>query len=162
MSAINRKSFLQAVAFPASAETYTAIGLKNNEITTALNPVIDEGEDVLGNVWNDVTGYKPTLSYGYRAESGTPLYTALKQAFEQRYTLDQLKCTLAEADLSTSAADTAKPANRYDAKIIPQSYGGDTTAMYYNFDIAIISNVPVAGTFNMTTKKFTEPEPGEA
>jgi hypothetical protein len=158
MAAIDRKKFLQAVKFPSAAGTYTAIGLKNSTITTNMTPQIDEGEDVLGNVWNDVTGYRPTLSYGYRADSGTPLYTALKTAFEQRFTLDELAAKIVEVDLSTSAADTAKPANEYDAKIIPQSYGGDTTAMYYTFDIAYVSSVPVAGTFDMTTKTFTPAE----
>jgi hypothetical protein len=47
------------------------------------------------------------------------------------------------------------PANQYDGKITPNSYGGDTAALQYNFDLVYTSSTPVAGTFNPITKAFT-------
>jgi hypothetical protein len=46
---IKREQLVTWVGVPFDDAEYTAVGLKNDEITIEMNPEIDEGKDVLGN-----------------------------------------------------------------------------------------------------------------
>jgi hypothetical protein len=155
MSETIRRDKLVTWVGTGATPTYTAVGFKNDELKIEMNPEIDEGKDVLGNNWSDVTGYAPSAENNYRAVSGTPLFAWLKDVFVQRKTLDDLSCKIVDVEMFGEPTTGAYPAWLYEGKITPKSYGGDTNALQYNFDLVYVSSVPVAGSFNPATKAFT-------
>lgn len=142
-----------------AAASYVRLGKDLEEFSVELNPDIETSKNILGE--NSVR------HNGYEASSSAdPIYYEYDDALTEkimelamlRKTGDDCKTSYVEVLLKpgeSGTAPTAIRAVREDVYVIPTSYGGDTSGVQVPFEIRFAGN-RVEGTFDITTKKFTE------
>lgn len=139
---------------------YVRLGKDLEEYSEELNPDVETKKNILGE--NSV------VHNGYEVSSETdPFYYEYDDSLSEkimdiamnRLTGDECKTTKVDVILKpgTTASDapTAVKAWREDVMVIPKSVGGDTSGVQTPFTIYNAGN-RVEGTFNLTTKTFTE------
>ena len=144
-----------------AAASYVRLGKDLEEFSVELNPDIETSKNILGE--NSVK------HNGYEASSNAdPIYYEYDDALTEkimeiamlRKSGDECKTSYVEVLLKpgeSGAAPTAIRAVREDVYVIPTSYGGDTSGVQVPFEIRFAGN-RVEGTFDITTKTFTEKE----
>lgn len=81
----------KAAALTFAAEDLEPIGKGIEAMPIQMNAQSEEGQDVLGNSYHDVTGYQPTMQVTPIKQNGdSKLATWVDTAVEEEYTLDQL------------------------------------------------------------------------
>lgn len=142
-----------------AAASYVRLGKDLEEFSVELNPDIETSKNILGE--NSVR------HNGYEASSSAdPVYYEYDDALTEkvmelamlRKTGEDCKTSYVEVLLKpgeSGAAPTTIRAVREDVYVIPTSYGGDTSGVQVPFEIRFAGN-RVEGTFDITTKKFTE------
>ena len=110
-------------------------------------------KNILGENSTNVKGYEPQGSVDpYYAYSGDPLYEHLASIINDRATGSALETTVVDALFKTDGS--CEWAYRENAIIIPQSIGGED-GVQIPFEIHY-NGGRTKGTFNATTKTFTE------
>lgn len=142
-----------------AAAAYVRLGKDLEEFSVELNPDVETAKNILGE--NSVK------HNGYEASStADPVYFEYDDALTEkvmeiamlRKTGDECKTSYVEVLLKPGEGDaepTVVRAVREDVYVIPTSYGGDTSGVQVPFEVRFAGN-RVEGTFDLSTKKFTE------
>lgn len=144
-------------ALPAAGKPeYIRLGKDLEEYTVEMNANVDTKNNIMGETSVILDSYQPQASADpYYAVVGDPLFNRLQAIVDERQTLDELKTTVVEVHLWETPAAGKYTAYREEAIIEVSSYGGDTTGYQIPFNLHHTGN-RVKGTFDLTTKTFTE------
>lgn len=143
-----------------AACTYVRLGKDLEEYAVELNPDVETKKNILGENSVAVSGYEVSSSVDpYYYDYDEALSEKIMDIAMNRTTGDGCKTTtidvLLKPGTTADAAPTVVWAYREDCYIVPQSVGGDTTGIQIPFELHRAGN-RVKGTFDLTTKKFTE------
>lgn len=146
-------------AFSAGEPSYSRLGKDLEEYSIELNPDVESKQNILGENSVVVNGYEVSSSVEpYYCDRNDPLSEKLMDIAMERLTGDGCKTTVVDVLLAPGADDAAPQtvwAYREDCLIVPESIGGDTSGVQIPFTIHRAGN-RVNGTFDVSTKKFTE------
>jgi hypothetical protein len=142
------------------ATEYVRLGKDLEEYAIELNPDVETKKNILGENSVAVSGYEVSSSVDpYYYDYDEALSEKIMDIAMNRTTGDGCKTTTIDVLLKPGATADAAPAvvwaYREDCYIVPQSVGGDTTGIQIPFELHRAGN-RVKGTFDLTTKKFTE------
>lgn len=142
------------------ATEYVRLGKDLEEYAIELNPDVETKKNILGENSVAVSGYEVSSSVDpYYYDYDEALSEKIMDIAMNRTTGDGCKTTTIDVLLKPGATADAAPtvvwAYREDCYIVPQSVGGDTTGIQIPFELHRAGN-RVKGTFDLTTKKFTQ------
>ena len=142
------------------ATEYVRLGKDLEEYAIELNPDVETKKNILGENSVAVSGYEVSSTVDpYYYDYDEALSEKIMDIAMNRTTGDGCKTTtidvLLKPGTTADAAPTVVWAYREDCYIVPQSVGGDTTGIQIPFELHRSGN-RVKGTFDLTTKKFTE------
>lgn len=153
--------FIDAAFDTTYAKTdYVRLGKDLEEYSVELNPDVETKKNILGENSVNINGYEVSGSVD-------PMYYEYEDALSEkvmdiamnRTTGDGCKTTTIDVLLKPGATSDAAPtcvwAYREDCYVVPQSVGGDTSGVQIPFEIHRCGN-RTKGTFDLSTKKFTE------
>ncbi len=139
---------------------YVRLGKDLEEYSVELNPDVETKKNILGENSVNINGYEVSGSVD-------PMYYEYEDKLSEkvmdiamnRTTGDGCKTTTIDVLLKPGATADAAPtcvwAYREDCYVVPQSVGGDTSGVQVPFEIHRCGN-RTKGTFDLSTKKFTE------
>lgn len=135
---------------------YVRLGKDLEEYSPELSANVEKKQNILGNTSVTIDSYQKQGEVSpYYAEKGDPLFEKLQAIIDGNMVLDDLKTDIVEVKLWNEEASSAFPAVREECYIEVSSYGGDTTGYQIPFNIHY-TGVKTTGTFNPSTKAFTE------
>ena len=137
------------------AGTYSRLGKDLEELDVSLNPEVNTTLNILGESNTLNSGFAPEADVTpYYAYQDDPLFEWLQEGIDTRNT--NMTSTAVEVHLwaPTEASSTIFEAYKEDCLVVPQTYGGDTSAYRIEFNVYYTGN-RVKGTFDISTKKFT-------
>lgn len=139
-----------------NTETFEIIGKDNDDLSRSLNNEVDAKENILGETTVDVTKgpQVSTIDPCYHRPGGK-LDAFLKSIYWEDKDLDEVKCKWMEVDETVDPVDGEYLAFKQVGAVDLKSWGGDTKGINQPFDINWVG-AKTYGTFNPTTKKFTE------
>ena len=142
------------------ATEYVRLGKDLEEYAVELNPDVETKKNILGENSVAVSGYEVSSSVDpYYYDYDEALSEKIMDIAMNRTTGDGCKTTTIDVLLKPGASADEAPtvvwAYREDCYLVPQSVGGDTTGIQIPFELHRAGN-RVKGTFDLTTKKFTE------
>lgn len=142
------------------AAEYVRLGKDLEEYAIELNPDVETKKNILGENSVAVSGYEVSSTVDpYYYDYDEALSEKIMDIAMNRTTGDGCKTTTVDVLLKPGTTSDAAPtvvwAYREDCYIVPQSVGGDTTGIQIPFELHRSGN-RVKGTFDLTTKKFTE------
>lgn len=158
---IERKNLAHFIdeSFNATTPNYGRLGKDLESYNIEMNAETEETQNILGETSFNVKGYKPSVSVDtYYAYEGSALYTKLKSIIDNRSTGSQLQTTVVDVPINVSSdgnVTVGEDTYREDVVVVPTSLGGDTGGVQIPFEIHYVGN-RTKGTFDLTTKKFTE------
>jgi len=150
--------YVDAAEPGSTTPNYVRLGDDLEELNVEMNANVETKRNILGKSVTTIDGYEPQSSVEpYYAVAGDALFERLQKIADERLTLDDLKTTVIEVHLWEEDAEAPGSfvAYKEDAIIEVVSYGGDTTGYQIPFNLHHIGN-RVKGTFNVSTKTFTE------
>ena len=149
--------FITAALPSASAAVYVRLGDDLEEFNVEMNANVETKNNILGETSVNLDSYQPQASAEpYYAVVGDPLFERLQEIIDKRLTLDDLKTSVVEVHLwDEGETSGAYVAYKEDVIIEVSSYGGDTTGYQIPFNVHHTGN-RVKGTFNLTSRTFTE------
>lgn len=134
--------------------SYVRIGADLEELNEDLSPDVEIKKNILGEQIVSHNGYEVQSEVEpYYADFDDPLFEPLYKIAMERKTGDACKTT--KVDVLIKADGTVDSAYREDVYVVPTSLGGDTSGVQIPFTIYNAGN-RVKGTFNITSKTFTE------
>ena len=140
-------------SFNATTPNYVRIGKDLEEYNEELNPDVEVQKNILGEQNIIHNGYEVQGEVDpFYAYEGDPLFTKLADVANKRLTGDG--CLTTKVDVLVNATGEVQWAYREDVYLIANSVGGDTSGVQIPFTTYNAGN-RVAGTFDMSTKKFT-------
>ena len=145
-------------AFGSEAGTanYVRLGKDLEEYSPELSANVEKKNNILGETTVTIDHYeKQGEGSPYYAEKDDPLFAKLQAIIDGSLVLDDLKTDIVEVKLWDAESSGAFPAVREECYIEVSSYGGDTTGYQIPFNVHY-TGVKTKGTFNPTTKTFTE------
>ncbi|WP_167957965.1 hypothetical protein [Anaerosporobacter faecicola] len=146
-------------SFGGETASYVRLGTDLEEYNIEMNADIETKKNILGETSNTVKGYEPSSEVEtYYARKGDALYTQLATIVNNRSTGSALETKV--VDILVESDGTQVWAYQEDAIIIPKSIGGDGGGVNIPFEIKYNGNRK-AGTWNNSTKTFTETVVGE-
>ena len=157
MAKIERKYLAHYIntAAPGESGVYERLGKDLEEFSPELSAQVETRKNILGEMSVVISGYeKSGQVQTYYAETGSSLFARLQQIIDQQLVLDDLKADVVEVKLWEDQ-NGGYPATREEVYIEVNSYGGDTTGYQIPFTLHFTGN-KVSGTFDVTTKTFTE------
>ena len=135
---------------------YVRLGKDLEEYSPELSANVEKKQNILGNTSVTIDSYQKQGEVSpYYAEKGDPLFEKLQAIIDGDLVLDALKTDIVEVKLWNEEASGTFPAVREECYIEVSSYGGDTTGYQIPFNIHY-TGVKTTGTFNPSTKTFTE------
>lgn len=139
---------------------YTRLGKDLESYSEELNPDVTITKNILGEQSVRISGYEVQSSVDpFYYEYEDTLSEKIMDIINTRATGDQCKTSVVDALLKAptepGGAPTVLWAYREDAYVVPNTGGGDTTGIQTPFTVYKAGN-RVKGTFDLTTKKFTE------
>lgn len=135
---------------------YVRLGKDLEEYSPELSANVEKKQNILGNTSVTIDSYQKQGEVSpYYAEKGDPLFEKLQAIIDGNMVLDDLKTDIVEVKLWNEEASGAFLAVREECYIEVSSYGGDTTGYQIPFNIHY-TGVKTTGTFNPSTKTFTE------
>lgn len=160
---IKRKLMAHYVdASTTTTPEYVRLGKDLEDFSAEMSANVETKRNILGETSVLIDSYEKSGSVEpFYAEEGDPLFTRLQKIIDEQQTLDDLKTTVVDVHLWEQAEESGKPventfiAYREEAMIEATSYGGDTTGYQIPFTLHY-TGTRVKGTFNTSTKAFTE------
>lgn len=156
---IERKYLAHYIDVSFGEGTYERLGKDLEEYALELNPDVESNQNILGENSVVVNGYEASSSVEpYYCERNDSLSDKLMVIAMERLTGDDCKTTVVDVLLEPGAgggAPTTVWAYREDCVVVPESIGGDTSGVQIPFTIHRNGN-RVKGSFDISTKKFTE------
>lgn len=151
-----------AFSTDGSAASYVRLGKDLEEYSVNLSPSVERKTNILGENSVVVGGYDVSTGVSpYYYEYDDALAEKIMDIAMNRTTGDGCKTTTVDVLLKPGATADDEPtvvwAYREDCYVVPDSIGGDTTGVQVPFTIHRAGN-RVKGTFDLSTKTFTESE----
>ena len=138
----------------SNTPAYTRIGKDLEEYNDELNPDIEQGRNILGDSTVKHNGYEVSGEVDpFYADEDDPLYPVLEEIANERKT--GAACETTKVDVLFNESLEVIHAYREKVVIVPKSIGGDTSGYQIPFTV-YSAGERVAGTWNNTTKTFTE------
>ena len=138
---------------------YVQLGKDLEEYAIELNPDVETKKNILGENSVVVNGYEASSNVDpYYYEYDDSLSKKVWDIGMNRTTGDGCKTSVVDVLLKPGADGanaTCVEAWREDCYVVPESIGGDTSGVQMPFTIHRAGNRK-KGTFDLTTKKFTE------
>lgn len=148
--------YINAAPIGSEETAYERLGKDLEEYRAELSAQVDTKKNILGETSVVISGYDKTAAVEpYYAESGSALFERLQDILDENRVLDDLKTQVVEVKLWEAAENGAYPAIREDVYVEITAYGGDTGGYQIPFTVHYTGN-KVKGTFDVTTKTFTE------
>lgn len=140
-----------------AATNYVRLGKDLEEYSIELNPDVETKQNILGENSVVVNGYEASSNVDpYYYEYDDSLSEKIWGIAMNRTTGDGCKTTVVDVLLKPGdSTTTVVDAWREDCYVVPESIGGDTSGVQMPFTIHRAGN-RTQGTFDMSTKKFTE------
>ena len=136
--------------------SYVRLGKDLEEYNAELSADVQKKKNIIGETSVMVTSYEKSGTVEpYYAEKGDPLFERLQGIIDGSLVLDDCNTDVVEVNLWEEEASGAYPATKEKAVIEVSSYGGDNTGYQIPFNIHYTGE-KTEGTFNITTKTFTE------
>ena len=140
-------------SFNGTPVNYIRLGKDLEEYNEELNPDVEVSQNILGEQNVQHNGYEVQSEVEpFYAYDGDPMFTKLCQIANQRLTGNA--CMTTKVDVLLNSSGNVVWAYREDCYVVPNTIGGDTSGVQVPFTVYNAGN-RVAGTFNMSTKKFT-------
>lgn len=140
-------------SFNGTPVNYIRLGKDLEEYNEELNPDVEVSQNILGEQNVQHNGYEVQSEVEpFYAYDGDPMFTKLCQIANQRLTGDA--CMTTKVDVLLNSSGNVVWAYREDCYVVPNTIGGDTSGVQVPFTVYNAGN-RVAGTFNMSTKRFT-------
>ena len=158
MAKIERKYLAHYINTSVDGENavYERLGKDLEEFSPEMSAQVDTKKNILGESSILISSYEKTASVEpFYAEDGSKLFERLQNIIDDSLVLDKLKADVVEVKLWNNTEAGVYPAIREEVYIEVTSYGGDTTGYQIPFTLHYTGN-KVKGTFNVTTKTFTE------
>lgn len=158
MAKIERKYLAHFINASVDAENaaYERLGKDLEEFSPEMSAQVDTKKNILGESSILISSYEKTAAVEpYYAENGSKLFERLQGIIDDSLVLDALKADVVEVKLWNETDAGVYPAIREEVYIEVTSYGGDTTGYQIPFTLHYTGN-KVKGTFNVSTKTFTE------
>ena len=158
MAKIERKYLAHYINTSVDSENavYERLGKDLEEFSPEMSAQVDTKKNILGESSILISSYEKTASVEpFYAEDGSKLFERLQNIIDDSLVLDKLKADVVEVKLWNNTEAGVYPAIREEVYIEVTSYGGDTTGYQIPFTLHYTGN-KVKGTFNVTTKTFTE------
>ena len=158
MAKIERKYLAHFINASVDAENaaYERLGKDLEEFSPEMSAQVDTKKNILGESSILISSYEKTAAVEpYYAENGSKLFERLQGIIDDSLVLDALKADVVEVKLWNETEAGVYPAIREEVYIEVTSYGGDTTGYQIPFTLHYTGN-KVRGTFNVSTKTFTE------
>lgn len=158
MAKIERKYLAHFINASVDTENavYERLGKDLEEFSPEMSAQVDTKKNILGESSILISSYEKTASVEpFYAEDGSKLFERLQNIIDDSLVLDKLKADVVEVKLWNSTEAGVYPAIREEVYIEVTSYGGDTTGYQIPFTLHYTGN-KVKGTFNVSTKTFTE------
>lgn len=139
-----------------SSENYEIIGKDNDELSRTLNNKVEAKKNILGetNVMVTQGPQTSTIDPCYYRTTGK-LHAFLKSIYWEDKELDEVVVPFMEVDVTEEAKSGEYKAFKQKGAVDLKSWGGDTNGISEPFDINWLGP-KTYGTFNPSTKKFTE------
>lgn len=152
-----RAALAQFLSF--DEENWTLIGKDTDSMSTSMNPDIETKQNVIGESTTDHKGFKPELAVDtYAARTEDAIYEHLlditmnRRSDDESTTATLMECVLDEAvNLSDNKTLTGK-AWKEKVTVVPQEYGGDTSAFGIPFNISPKGGGRTEGTVSVTKR----------
>ena len=158
MAKIERKymaHFLNA-AKPGEEAVYERLGQDLEEFAPELSAQVETKKNILGQSSVVISGYEKTAAVEpFYAQEGSAVFSRLQEIIDGDLVLDELKADVVDVKLWDENENGEYPAIKETVYLEVTSYGGDTTGYQIPFTVHYTGN-KVKGTFNMSTKTFTE------
>jgi hypothetical protein len=158
LAKIERKYLAHFINASVDAENaaYERLGKDLEEFSPEMSAQVDTKKNILGESSILISSYEKTAAVEpYYAENGSKLFERLQGIIDDSLVLDALKADVVEVKLWNETDAGVYPAIREEVYIEVTSYGGDTTGYQIPFTLHYTGN-KVKGTFNLSTKTFTE------
>ena len=148
--------YLNAALGGAGEASYVRLGDDLEEYAPELSANVEKKSNILGQTSVVIDSYQKEGEVDpYYASSGDPLFEALQKVIDGDLVLDDLRTDMVEVKLWDPSAEGVYPAVREQVYVEVVSYGGDTTGYQIPFKVHY-TGVKTKGTFNVTTRTFTE------
>ncbi|WP_312060436.1 phage tail tube protein [Anaerotignum sp.] len=140
-----------------SGGSWSLVGEGVTGMTVSYNPqTSDETYIHQDSGTTDVESYKPTSSVPMTAVQGDPVFDFVDGLRKKRAVLDEARSEVCLVYLYETATGGAYPAEKNTCSIQIDDFGGEGGGSnVINFTINFVGD-PVPGTFNPSTKLFTE------
>lgn len=148
-------------SFGTGTSNYVRLGKNLEEYNEEGNPDVEITKNIIGEQSVKVNGYEVQSDVDpfYYEDYDEALSNKIMELFNTRATGDKCKTTKVDVLLKPGATEDSAPtvvwAYREDVYVVPNSVGGDTSGIQMPFTIYNAGN-RVRGTFDISTKKFTE------
>ena len=141
-------------SFGGTTANYIRLGKDLEEYNEELNPDVEISKNILGEQNVVHSGYEvQSEADPFYAYYDDPLFEQLALIANERKTGDDCKTT--KVDVLLAEDGSVIWAYREDVYVVPNSVGGDTSGVQIPFTVYNAGN-RVAGSFNVSTKTFTE------
>ena len=158
MAKIERKylAHFMNTAAPGAEASYERLGKDLEEFRAEMSAQVERKVNILGENRVVISGYEKSASVAtYYAEPGTALFDRLQTIIDENLVLEDLKGDVVEVKLWENGENGAYPAVRETVYVEVTGYGGDHTGYQIPFTIHYTGE-KTAGTFNLTSRSFTE------
>lgn len=139
---------------------YVKLGEHLEELSVEMNPNVETSNNIWGESTAVLSGYEVSAGVDpFYVSNDEALSEKLMEIIDNELTGDKVKTTV--VDVWMKAGETASDppvvikAVRREVIVAVQSYGGDTTGVQIPFELNGSKN-KTKGTFDLTTKKFSE------
>lgn len=144
-------------SFGSGTPAYARLGKDLEEFNEELNPDVETKHNILGETSVVHSGYEPQAEVDpFYYEYDDALSEKIAEIANERITGDGCKTTMVDVLLKKDSSGSIETvwAYREDVKIIPSSFGGDTSGIQIPFTIYKEGN-RVKGTWDNAKKTFT-------
>ena len=141
-------------SFCGTTANYVRLGKDLEEYNEELNPDVEVKKNIIGEQSVSHNGYEVQSEVDpFYADFDDPLFEQLATIANERLTGDD--CITTKVDVLVGESGTVIWAYREKVYVVPNTIGGDTSGVQIPFSI-FNAGERVAGTFNVSTKVFTE------
>lgn len=139
---------------------YVKLGEHLEELNVEMNPNVETSNNIWGESTAILEGYEVSAGVDpYYISNDEALSEKLMEIIDNELTGDKCKTTAVDVWMKAGATASDPPqvikAVRREVIVAVQSYGGDTSGVQIPFEMLGSKN-RTKGTFDITTKKFSE------
>lgn len=139
---------------------YVKLGEHLEELNVEMNPNVESSNNIWGESTASLNGYEVSAGVDpFYISNDEALSEKLMEIVDNELTGDKVKTTAVDVWMKAGTTTDDPPvvikAVRREVIVAVQSYGGDTSGVQIPFELRGSKN-KVKGTFDLSTKKFSE------